>query len=1581
MRPIGMGAGGAGSLWLGALIVLTFLAAVSPVRSVPYAPSQVQLLLDFQQAWGQNFAGWVSGGNCSTASYVKCDAQGMVTSMDLESQELTGSIPNTIGRMVSLTFLDLHSNLLTGSIPTSIASLSSLTHLDLYGNRLSGWIPSSIGGLLDLRYLDLRENSLTGSILSTIGEMTSLTFLGLSSNFLTQTIPETIGNLINLRHLHLMNNSLSGSIPDSISKLVNLTELDVRRNNLTGHLSPTIGSLTRLSYLFISGTALTCPPDNSTCVVPQNTSSAFCYECLSFCSTCDMGAPPPSAPASFPQMQLLLDFQQAWGHTFAGWVAGGSCSIAEHVSCDGQGMVTRMSLNGEGLTGSIPSTIGSMVRLTYLDLHRNFLTGSIPRGIASLSSLTHLDLYGNKLSSWIPSSIGGLLDLRYLDLGRNSLTWSIPSTIGNLTRLTYLSLSSNALSQTIPQSLGNLINLHDLYLRNNSLRGSIPDSISNLVNLTLASFNLNNLTGHLPPVMGSLNLLSLLNISGTGLTCPPDHSNCVVPQHNSTAFCRQCPDFCNTCVMASPSTPPSAPPSSPQMQLLLDFQQGWGRTFAGWVPGGNCSTAELVKCDARGMVTSIDLNGNNLSGSIPSGIANLLDLCYLDLRHNALTGSIPSTIGSMSSLTILNLGYNALTGSIPSTISSMSSLTLLGLESNFLSQSIPGSIGNLINLERLYLYNNSLSGAIPDPIGMLVNLSVLSVFNNSLSGSIPDSISKLVDLEGLSVEQNNLTGQLSPRMGSLTHLSDLIISGNAITCPPDHSSCVVPQDNSSAFCRQCPEFCNACDMAPPSQMQLLLDFQQAWGQTFAGWVIGGDCRTAANVECDAKGMVTHMDLYDHGLTGSIPSTISSMVNLTYLDLNGNNLSGSIPSGIANLLDLCYLDLRHNALTGSIPSTIGSMSSLTILNLGYNALTGSIPSTISSMSSLTLLGLESNFLSQSIPGSIGNLINLERLYLYNNSLSGAIPDPIGKLVNLSVLSVSNNSLSGSIPDSISKLVDLEILSVEQNNLTGQLSPRMGSLTHLSDLNISGTAITCPPDYSACLVIQNASTTFCLKCRSFCSTCDKSPPAPLSPSPEPSSPSPPPQPTSIPTPSPPTTSSPPPPNSTPSQPPASPSQSGGGMSVGTIAGIAAAVGVAILVLLLVLCLMLFKRWHTKGASAQGGAEPVLSAEVHNVYERDPEAAAAAAAAAAVVAGAAAARGQDKGDLVVDMEAVKPQVCQKFTLEELANATADWAEGNKIGSGSFGDVYKGVSPYDPNEIWAVKRSKILSNDFLTEVNEMASKHHPNLVRLLGFCVNIDLNTSHMEQLLVYEFMANRDLESWIGPGGSQQLSPLQRLDILIGVARGLQYLHDFGIVHRDIKPANILLDTKMQAKVADFGLVKLTGGTNVGTSMAATRVMGTPGYLDPTYLRSHKATTAADVYSFGVVMLVVISARKALHVEDDSHISLTQWVAPLVESGAVAVFKDPSLDAPDDLVLRLARLALSCTAIPAGSRPSMSQLLGELVKIKQEIFGAQVTKAVSTIFMKAGSSVGSFSDFTAEIARAEHVGGQSGSSTSMS
>ncbi|CAI7912843.1 unnamed protein product, partial [Closterium sp. NIES-53] len=160
-------------------------------------------------------------------------------------------------------------------------------------------------------------------------------------------------------------------------------------------------------------------------------------------------------------------------------------------------------------------------------------------------------------------------------------------------------------------------------------------------------------------------------------------------------------------------------------------------------------------------------------------------------------------------------------------------------------------------------------------------------------------------------------------------------------------------------------------------------------------------------------------------------------------------------------------------------------------------------------------------------------------------------------------------------------------------------------------------------------------------------------------------------------------------------------------------------------------------------------------------------------------------------------------------------NWASDNQLRSGAFGDVYKGVSPRNGTTLWAVKHAKLLEADFQRE----------------------------------------------------------PRLDILIGAARGFEYLHSFGLVHRDIKPANILLGEKMQAKVADFGLVRVEEGTTVGT----TRVMGTPGYMDPIYSLTSKATRAIDVYSFGVLMLVVLTGRSPFGTNEGENVHILAWAFP--------------------------------------------------------------------------------------------------------
>ncbi|CAI5949748.1 unnamed protein product [Closterium sp. NIES-64] len=285
----------------------------------------------------------------------------------------------------------------------------------------------------------------------------------------------------------------------------------------------------------------------------------------------------------------------------------------------------------------------------------------------------------------------------------------------------------------------------------------------------------------------------------------------------------------------------------------------------------------------------------------------------------------------------------------------------------------------------------------------------------------------------------------------------------------------------------------------------------------------------------------------------------------------------------------------------------------------------------------------------------------------------------------------------------------------------------------------------------------------------------------------------------------------------------------------------------------------------------------------------------------------------------------VCEQFSLQQMLTATNNWSEDNVLGKGGFGIVYKGRSPQ--GQLWAIKRSTIMTNDFETEVRAMASLHHVHLVRLLGFCLDQNVETGKQEQILVYEFMANRDLEYHIHRT-KNPLSLRQRLRLAQGAAEGLAYLHGFDtpIVHRDIKPANILVSADMQAKVADFGLLKrLTHG-----DADATRVAGTPGYVDPDYNRTSVITAKSDVFSFGIVLLELLTPFLLNMQLSTASLIITLpcghalQAMKLLQAYELEELRDRKMPAAsEEAIVDFADLALDCIKSPGTRRPTMKDV----------------------------------------------------------
>ncbi|KAL2981971.1 hypothetical protein AAZX31_13G317800 [Glycine max] len=301
------------------------------------------------------------------------------------------------------------------------------------------------------------------------------------------------------------------------------------------------------------------------------------------------------------------------------------------------------------------------------------------------------------------------------------------------------------------------------------------------------------------------------------------------------------------------------------------------------------------------------------------------------------------------------------------------------------------------------------------------------------------------------------------------------------------------------------------------------------------------------------------------------------------------------------------------------------------------------------------------------------------------------------------------------------------------------------------------------------------------------------------------------------------------------------------------------------------------------------------------------------------------------------------KSFTLSELKTATRNFRPDSVLGEGGFGSVFKGW--IDENSLTATKPGtgiviavKRLNQDgiqghreWLAEVNYLGQLSHPHLVRLIGFC----LEDEH--RLLVYEFMPRGSLENHLFRRGSyfQPLSWSLRLKVALDAAKGLAFLHsaEAKVIYRDFKTSNVLLDSKYNAKLSDFGLAK--DGPTGDKSHVSTRVMGTYGYAAPEYLATGHLTAKSDVYSFGVVLLEMLSGKRAVDKNRPSgQHNLVEWAKPFMANKR-KIFRvlDTRLQGQysTDDAYKLATLALRCLSIESKFRPNMDQVVTTLEQLQ--------------------------------------------------
>ncbi|CAH8282255.1 unnamed protein product [Eruca vesicaria subsp. sativa] len=281
-------------------------------------------------------------------------------------------------------------------------------------------------------------------------------------------------------------------------------------------------------------------------------------------------------------------------------------------------------------------------------------------------------------------------------------------------------------------------------------------------------------------------------------------------------------------------------------------------------------------------------------------------------------------------------------------------------------------------------------------------------------------------------------------------------------------------------------------------------------------------------------------------------------------------------------------------------------------------------------------------------------------------------------------------------------------------------------------------------------------------------------------------------------------------------------------------------------------------------------------------------------------------------------------RFTYTEVQEMTNNLERA--LGEGGFGVVYHGC--VNGTQQVAVKLLSQSSSQgykhFKAEVDLLMRVHHINLVSLVGYCDEGD----HLA--LIYQYMSNGDLKQHLsGKHGGVVLSWESRLKIAVNAALGLEYLHTGckpPMVHRDIKCTNILLDERLQAKLADFGLSR---SFPIGSeTYESTAVAGTPGYLDPEYYHTNRLTEKSDVFSFGIVLLEIITNRPVIdHSRDKPHIA--EWVESMIRKGDIGNIMDPNLHQDYDIgsVWKAIELARTCVSLISTRRPNMSRVVNDL------------------------------------------------------
>ncbi|KAH6809992.1 hypothetical protein C2S51_027775 [Perilla frutescens var. frutescens] len=632
------------------------------------------------------------------------------------------------------------------------------------------------------------------------------------------------------------------------------------------------------------------------------------------------------------------------------------------------------------------------------------------------------------------------------------------------------------------------------------------------------------------------------------------------------------------------------------------------------------------------------------------------------------------------------------------------------------------------------------------------------------------------------------------------------------------------------------------------------------------------------ITCDDGRRVAEISLQGHalGLRGLDELDLLAFPNLITFQLTQCGLRGSIPTEIGHLSKLTYLNLSRNVLSSPLPLSLANLTELKVLDISYNHnIFGDIPPVIGSLSKLTHLILSGNSLLGELPLSLANLTDLQVFEISDNEIYGVIMPEIGNLERLVYLDFSNNYISGSLSSTMSQLTRLEFLKMDGNRLEGVFEAGIEKLPSIKTISLTRNSIRgwIPPQFGNVTnakylkidLSHNYLTGSVPKSLSYLNEIDLSF------------------------------------NKLEGQIPSRvwhkfreesfignfelvPPKHSRVSYIGSRIGIGIG-GTGGIIVYSILIRILFK-FCKKGKNAASPTSDCKHGNIFKIWNYDG----------------------------------------KLAYEDIIAATSDFDLRYCIGTGGYGSVYRAKLPC--GRTVAVKKLHRFEGEnpnydmcFRNEAEILSQIRHRNIVKLFGFCLHKRC------MFLIYDYMERGSLFCVLNDAEEAvELNWMKRVNVVKGIANALCYMHHDcspPILHRDISSSNILLDSKLEACVSDFGTARLLDPDTSNQTL----IVGTHGYIAPELAYTMVVTEKCDVYSFGVVALEIMFGS---HPAD--FLSMMVSIRLAANMMLQDVLDKRLSSAEDDVrvsreVIRVAKIAAKCIRHDPKSRPSMKQISQEV------------------------------------------------------